>query len=328
MRAFVTGGAGFIGGALVRRLRGRGDEVHALARSAASVQTLRELGCEIAEGDMGSVEALTGAMHGCDAAFHLAGDYRVGIAARDRPAMYAANVTGTANVLDAAVAAGVPRTVYTSTGNAFGATGYRVVDETYRRPRPYRYISYYDETKHLAHLVAEEQIAAGAPVIIVQVMGVYGPNDHSELGGVLRQAAAGTLAAITFGDAGMNLVHVDDVAEGLLLAHDRGHVGETYVLGGEIVTVREAVKRVAAVAGRRPPRLETPTWLLRAVSPLGGIIGPALAGRPNLRELISASAGVTYWASDAKARRELGYAPRDLETGLRQVFGAGEDSRG
>jgi len=299
MKAFVTGGAGFIGQALVRRLRERGDEVRALARSAASAETLRALGCEIAEGDTASVEYLTGAMDGCDAAFHLAGDYRIGIAARDRLAMYAANVAGTANVIDAGVAAGAARIVYTSTGNAFGDTGYRVVDESYRRPRPYRYISYYDETKHLAHLAAEERIAAGAPVIIAQVMGVYGPGDHSELGGVLRQAAAGTLLAITFGDAGISLVHVDDVAEGLVLAHDRGRIGETYVLGGEIVTVREAVRRVAAIAGVRPPRLETPTWLLRGMSPLGGLIGPALAGRPNMRELISASAGVTYWASDA-----------------------------
>lgn len=326
MRAFVTGGAGFIGKALVRRLRERGDDVRALGRSGASVQTLHDLGCEIAEGDLTSVERLTAAMDGCDAAFHLAGDYRVGIAAKDRPAMFAANVTGTANAIDAAVAAGVSRIVYTSTGNVFGDTGYRVVDEHYRRPRPYRYVSYYDKTKHLAHLAAEERVAARAPVLIAQVMGVYGPDDHSEFGGVLRQAAAGMLPAITFGDAGLNLVHVDDVAEGLLLTHDRGRIGETYVLGGEIVTVREAVRRAAAVSGRRPPRIETPTWLLRGLAPVGPIIGPALAGRPNLRELISASAGVTYWASDAKARRELGYAPRDLETGLGQVFGAGAAS--
>lgn len=152
--------------------------------------------------------------------------------------------------------------------------------------------------------------------------GTYGPGDHSEMGGVLRQAAAGTLRAITFGDAGLNFVHVEDVAAGLLLVHDRGQIGESCVLGGEIATVREAVLRVAAISGRRPPRVETPTWLLRGLAPFGGLIGPALAGRPNLRELVTASAGVTYWASDAKARRELGYAPRDLETGLRQTFGS------
>jgi dihydroflavonol-4-reductase len=229
-------------------------------------------------------------------------------------------VTGTANVIDAAVAAGVPRVVYTSTANVFGDTGYRVVDESYRRPQPYRYVSYYDETKHLAHLAAEERIAAGAPVVIAMLTQVYGPDDHSEFGGVLRQAAAGTLPSVTFGDAGLNLVHVDDVAHGLLLVHDRGRIGESYVLGGEIATVHEAVRRVAAICGKRPPRLATPTWLVRGLAPLGGLIGPAMAGRANLRELVSASAGVTYWASDAKARRELGYGPRDLETGLRQTF--------
>ena len=96
---------------------------------------------------------------------------------------------------------------------------------------------------------------------------------------------------------------------------ERGRIGEGYVLGAELTTMAELVRRVAAIARRRPPRLATPTWLLRAAAPLGRVTGR------NVRELISASAGVTYWATDAKARRELGYAPRDLETGLTQTFG-------
>lgn len=322
MRAFVTGGGGFIGRALVRQLRERGDEVRALVRSTAQAALLEQLGCELREGDLASVERLGEQMAGCDAVFHVAGIYRVGIPPADRPAMYAANVEGTANVLDAALGAGVPRVTYVSTINAFGDTGRQVVDEGYRRPEPPRYVSYYDETKHLAHVAAEERAKRGAPIIIVQPGGVYGPGDHSGIGALMSQAAAGKLRAVTFPDLGMNMVHVDDVATGIWLAHDRGQLGEAYVLGGEITIVAEIIRKAAAAGGRRPPRLTVPSWLIRAAAVPVGVIGSLVGSRSNLGELISATDGVTYWASDAKARRELGYATRDLETGLQGLFTA------
>ena len=322
MKAFVTGAGGFIGQALVRRLRERGDEVHALVRSMAQADLLEGLGCQLHHGDLASVDHLREQMAGCDAVFHVAGIYRVGIPASERPAMYAANVASTANVLDAATAAGIPRTVAVSTINAFGNTAGRVLDEIYRRGEPPEYLSYYDETKHLAHLEAEARAAAGARVVIVQPGQVYGPGDHSAIGGLMRQAAAGTLRALTFPDLGLNMVHVDDVASGICLAHDRGHVGESYVLGGEITTIRELIRKSAGAAGKAPPRITVPSWLLRTAAAGAGLLGPLLGGRTNLPELITAADGVTYWASDAKARRELGYAPRDLETGLRSLFGA------
>lgn len=315
MRAFVTGGGGFIGRHLVRRLRQSGAEVRALARSGPSADRLRALGCDVVSGDILDLARLAGAMDGCDIAYHLAGDYRVGIQASDRPAMEAANVTATERVLDAAAAAGVGRIVHVSTINAFGDTGYRVVDETYERPRPYRYVSYYDQTKHRAHLAAHERIAGGAPVVVAMPGGVYGPGDHSQVGGVLEQAARGRLPAITFGDAGLNMAHVEDIAGGIELVGQKAGIGESYVLGGEITTLAELVRRAAAIGGHRAPRLVTPTWPLRLAAPLVRRIGP------DLGELVSASAGVTYWASDAKARRELGYAPRDLEQGLSATFG-------
>ena len=315
MRAFVTGGGGFIGRSLVRRLRASGTEVRAIARSDRSAAVLRDAGCEVVVGDVLDASALTDALRGCDVAYHLAGDYRVGIRASERAAMEAANVTAAAAVLDAAVGAGVGRIVHVSTMNAFGDTGYRVVDESYERPRPYRYVSFYDETKHRAHLIAHERIAAGAPVMIAMPGGVFGPGDHSSLGGVLADAAAGRLRALTFGDLGMNMAHVEDIAGGIALVGERGRIGEAYVLGGELTTLAELVRRVSAIAGHRPPRISTPTWMLRAAAPLVRRIGP------DLGELVSASAGVTYWATDAKARRELGYAPRDLESGLGEVFG-------
>jgi dihydroflavonol-4-reductase len=324
MRAFVTGGAGFIGGELVRQLRGRGDEVVALVRRASSADRLRELGCQLVEGDLTSMpeKALEGAIGGSDAVFHLAGSYRMGIRSSEHGLMYAANVVATQRVLDAAVSVGTPRIVYVSTANVYGNTHRRAVDETFQRPQPPRFLSYYDETKYLAHLAAEERMAAGAPILIALPTQVYGPHDPSQVGATLSQAMAGTLPAITFPDLGLSLVHVEDLAAGILLVNDRGRVGEEYVLGGEITNGREMVQRAAASAGQRAPRLTVPTVLLRAVAPLGGLIGPAMGVAPNLAEVIRAADGVTYWATDAKARGELGYAPRDLEAGLRTIVAA------
>jgi len=315
MTAFVTGGGGFIGRRLVRRLHETGASVRALARSEGSAASLRAAGCEVVIGDALDQDGLARAMDGCDVAYHLAGDYRVGIRATMRAAMEAANVTATERVIDAAVAAGLGRIVHVSTINAYGDTGYRVVDETYERPVPYRYVSFYDETKHRAHLAAHRRIDAGAPVLIAMPGGVYGPGDHSSIGGVLDQAANGKLPALTFGDLGMNMAHVDDIAAGIALVGERGNVGQSYILGGEITTLAELVRRVAAIARQRAPRLTTPTWALRAAAPLVRRIGP------DLGEIVSASAGVTYWATDAKARRELGHEPRDLERGLTETFG-------
>lgn len=315
MRALVTGATGFVGGRLAARLRERGDEVVALVRDPARAGPLRDLGCTIVQGDLSSRAALASAMDGCDAAFHVAGIYRNGVPRSKRDELYAANVTGTENVLDAAVDAGVARIVYVSSNVAFGDTHGEAVDETYAPPDG-RYVSLYHETKALAHRAAQERIARGAPVVIVQPGGIYGPGDHTGIGPLLERAARGKPVVLPFGSAGLNWTYVEDAAEGILLAHDRGRVGETYVVGGEIATLREAVERAFAVAGRRPRIIPVPTWLVRLATPLGPLLGLSVS------DYVSASDGVTYWGTDAKARRELGYAPRSLDDGLRAAFGA------
>jgi nucleoside-diphosphate-sugar epimerase len=322
VRAFLTGGTGFLGGALLRKLRERGDEVVALVRSP---ERARGLDAELAEGDLSDRARLTEQMRGADSVFHVAAMYEVGIPESQRPAMYEANVTGTENVVDAAVEAGVARIVYVSTVNAFGNTNGVVVDETHRRSGA-DYVSYYDETKFLAHVAVEERMARGAPVIIVQPGAIYGPGDHSELGEQLELMRTGKLRFRAMSGVGVTATYIDDVAEGILLAHDRGRIGESYVLAAEPTTLGAMIDTVARLAGRRPPRLSVPTSLLKLAIPLGPLIGRTMGTGPNLRELISASDGVTYWASDAKARRELGWQPRSLEDGLRDLV-AGADSR-
>jgi nucleoside-diphosphate-sugar epimerase len=224
-------------------------------------------------------------------------------------------------VLDAAWQAGVSRIVYVSTINVFGNTRGNVVDETYERT-PGEWVSVYDETKWLAHQAAKERIEKGAPIVIVQPGAVYGPGDHSEVGNVVDQTRSGKLAAVPFPDMGLNLIHVQDAAAGIVLALDKGKIGESYVIGGEIATMRKLVETVAEIAGREPPKRDMPTGVMKIVAPAGPVIGKIMGFPPNFKELISASDGVTYWATDGKARRELGYAPRDLDTGMRETLEA------
>jgi dihydroflavonol-4-reductase len=156
--------------------------------------------------------------------------------------------------------------------------------------------------------------------VIVQPGGVYGPNDHSEIGNMIDQYRSGKLPMVPFPETGLNMVHVDDVADGCILAYDNGDPGEAYVLGGEITTMRGILEKVAQIDGKKPPKRNLPTGLLKAMAPAGPVVGRLMGMAPNMRELISASDGVTYWAKDDKARTRLGYKPRDLETGLRQTL--------
>jgi nucleoside-diphosphate-sugar epimerase len=322
VRVFVTGGAGFIGRHVVKRLRARGDHAVAAVRDPARADALAGLGCELVASDLGDRMPLTEAMRGCDAVIHLAGSYRVGIRADERRAMWEANVGATERVLDAAIAARVGRIVYVSTVNVFGNTGGEIVDERYRRDLRQGFLSWYDETKYRAHEIAEDRIRRAVPVVIAQPGGVYGPGDHSAAGAQLAAAHAGTLRYLAVTDVGLAWVHVDDVAAGIVLVLDRGRLGEAYVLGGECLRLGDAIALAARLGGRRPPALRVPTGVLRLLAPLADRAG-GVAGMPrNLSEVVRASEGVTYWASHDKAASELGWQPRGLEQGLRDTFHA------
>jgi dihydroflavonol-4-reductase len=318
VRAFVTGGTGFIGKQLVRKLRARGDEVVALIRTPSKAT---DLDVEAVEGDLSNEDAIKRGVEGCDAVFHVGATYKVGIPKDEHEAMYDANVRGTERVIDAATEAGVKRIVYVSTGNVYGNTRGQVVDESYVRPQPPDFLSYYDETKYKAHQAALERIAKGAPVVIVQPGGVYGPDDPSELGNIIDQARTGKLKLRLFPEAGFNFIFVDDVADGILLAHDKGRIGEAYNIAGEKSTMGELVDKTAELSGRKPPRLPMPAAMMKLAVPIGPLVGRLMGFPPNLGELIKTSDGVTFWMTDQKARDELGFAPRDLDTGLRQTLG-------
>ncbi len=321
MKVFVTGGTGFIGGEVVRQLRERGDEAVCLVRSPEKAAKLTELGCRLVAGDLGDAEAIRSGMEGCDAAIHAAAMYEVGIPASQHPAMWEANVAGTERVLAAAREVGVPKVVYVSTVGVFGNTHRQVVDESYEHPGR-EFTSYYEETKLEAHRIARRMIADGLPGVIVQPGGVYGPGDTSQVADLLEQFLAGKLPLMPFPELGICLSHVEDVAAGILLALDRGEVGEAYVLSGPVTTMRDAIETVAGLTGRKAPKRSMPVTLMKAMTPIGPLVGRLMGQPPNLRELISSADGVTFWATHEKATRELGYAPRGMEEGMRQTLEA------
>jgi dihydroflavonol-4-reductase len=318
MRAFVTGGTGFIGSRVIKRLRGRGDEVVALVRTPSKATELLDQGVELVEGDLSSADAIKRGVEGADGVFHIGAVYKVGIPKKEQPPMWDANVGGTERVLDAAEAAGVQRIVYVSTGNVFGDTKGQVVDETYERNLDDGFLSYYDETKYRSHELVKERIARGAPIVIVQPGVVYGPGDHSEMGNLIDQMRSSKLKMRMFPDARFNFVYVDDVADGILLAYDKGKIGESYLLGGQVGSMDDLFTKVSARLGKKPPRMALPPAMARASAPLGPIIGPLMGFPPNMKELVKTS-DVTITFRDDKARRELGYNGRSFDEGLDQT---------
>ena len=164
--------------------------------------------------------------------------------------------------------------------------------------------------------------AAGAPLIIAQPGAVYGPGDHSELGAQIDQAARGKYTIRAFPELGFTMSYVDDVADGVVLAQTTGKPGESYVLGGEVTRLGTIVDTVADLTGHKRARFKVPSTVFKAVTPVGSLVGRVIGTGPNLHEVIRASKDVTYWATSAKAERELGYAPRGLEQGLRDLLAA------
>jgi dihydroflavonol-4-reductase len=311
MRVFVTGATGFVMGAVARALRARGDAVTALVRAPSRAASLSAIGCELVAGDVVDPTGAVDQLRRCDALVHGAAIYEIGVSAERRREMEETNVTGTRRMLDAAKAAATSRIVYVSTIAAFGNTHGEIVAEGHRPTSSPT--SAYEDTKRRAHEIALEAARDGAPIVIVQPGQVYGPNDHSAVGANFRALAGGRLRYRAFEDLGLNLVHVDDLADGILRALDRGRLGECYVLGGEITTLGDAYRAVASASGRGLPAFVLPPAIAR------------IAGRliPSMREVVSSADGVTFWATDAKARALLGTKPRDLSIGMRDVFGSG-----
>lgn len=316
MKAFVTGGSGFIGQRVVQKLVARGDEVHALARSEETANRLRQLGATVFSGDITDSASLRPAMAGCDVVFHIAAWYKLG--APDWMNAEAINVGGTRRVLRLAHELGIPKIVYTSTVAVFGDTQGQLVDETYYKEGPF--LTEYDRTKWLAHYkVALPLIEKGAPIVIVMPGGVYGPGDTSFIAQLMRMFYRG-LPALPGSDLTVTYAHVDDVAQGHLLAADSGKVGESYILAGPAIPLNEMVDFWAHLIGRKPPSLRLAGRPLRKFAPVAGAVSSVLPLPSLFSEEAVGSLGASYMARSDKARTELGWTTRPLQTGLLETF--------
>jgi len=318
-RYLVTGATGFVGGRLARQLRARGHEVVTVARTPARAAELAALGVEIHAGDVTDRASLVAPMRGVDGVFHVAGWYKIG--ARDVRPGAAVNVAGTRNVLETMAELGIAKGVYTSTLAVFGDTHGRLVDESYFDAGPW--LTEYDRTKWVAHYeVARPMIEQGLPLVIVQPGLIYGPGDPSALGVAVRQYLQRRLPATPRGTA-YCWAHVDDVADAHRLAMDKGRSGESYIVAGWPHTLIEAFALAERLTGVPAPRLHPSPATIRALATVMGVVEKVVPVPASFtREGLLVTAGVTYLGDHGKARRELGYAPRPLEAGLRETLAA------
>ena len=218
------------------------------------------------------------------------------------------------NVLELAMELGIPRIVYTSSAGVWGDTFGRVVDEGFRRDSPAD--TAFERATFEAHQIAEGFFARGAPVIIVMPAGVYGAADQSVIGSFLRLQLRGLLLAVPGADTGLSFAYVDDVAEGHILAAEKGTVGQSYVLGGDVMTIGDAFQVTARLAGVPAPLLLLESRRLYPVSLLVNWLDQFIALPPLLSYETLCSIGQTWWGTSAKAERELGYTHRSIEEGM------------
>lgn len=313
---FVTGATGFIGGEIVKQLIGRGHKVAALVRSPEKAGMLKALGVQMHAGDITNRDTLRAPMEGVDGVFHVAAWYKVGVR---EPAADRINVDGTRNVLKTMRTLEIPRGVYTSTVAVFSDTKGAVPDETYRYEG--KHLSDYDRTKWIAHYrVAVPRIEEGLPLMIAMPGMVYGPGDtsgmHTALVDLLRGRLPMTPARTAFCWA-----HVEDTARGHILAMEKGTPGETYILTGPQHTFEYVFDAAAKLAHVRAPLLHPGPRTMRSMAALMKVAGRFTSLPPALTpESLRVLAGTTYFGSNEKAVRELGFSARPVEEGMAQTL--------
>ncbi|MGH6889402.1 MAG: hopanoid-associated sugar epimerase [Rhizomicrobium sp.] len=311
----VTGASGFVGSAVARLLGERGFKVRALARATSPRGNLEGFAGEIVEGDMREPADMRRAMRNVRYLFHVAADYRLW--ARDAEEIVRNNVRGTRAVMEAASEAGVERIVYTSSvATLKPGTADDPADET-RRLSEVQAIGAYKRSKVAAERVVEKMISEkGLPAVIVNPSTPIGPRDikPTPTGRIIVETATGRMPAYV--ETGLNLAHVEDVAEGHLLALEKGEIGRSYILGGQNVSLREMLAIIAELAGRRSPRIRLPRGPLFPLALAAETVAQVTGKEPFLTRDALKMAGHHMFFTSARAERELGYRARPHRTAL------------
>lgn len=318
-RTLVTGASGCVGSALVRKLIAAAHQVRVLLRPTSDLRNIEGLPVEVALGDLADKNSLERALEGCNALYHAAADYRLW--ARHPQQLYQSNVAGTVNIMQAALKAGVERIVYTSSVATLGLHADGTPADENTPVTLNDMIGHYKRSKFLAEAEVKRMIdGQGLPAVIVNPSTPVGPRDirPTPTGRMVLDAACGRTPAYV--DTGLNLVHVDDVAQGHLLAFERGVVGERYILGGRNMTLQEILTEIARISGQKPPRVKLPHNLVLPIA----YLSEAWAWLTNGPEPRATVDGVRLskkymFFSIEKARRELGFNPRPVEEALKDA---------
>ncbi|MDR3520963.1 MAG: NAD-dependent epimerase/dehydratase family protein [Acidocella sp.] len=304
----VTGATGFVGAAVARALQAAGYRLRLTTRAGSDTRNLAGLAAEIVTADLAQPESLAPAVQGCRYVFHVAADYRLWV---PNPAtMRKVNIDGSVALLKAAQAAGVERVVYTSSVAALGLGKHGAVADETTPVDEANLIGAYKRSKYDAEQAVRALAAAGQDIVIVNPSTPVGPGDvkPTPTGQMVLDAARGKMPAYV--NTGLNLVHVDDVAAGHLLALTHGKSGEGYILGGEDLMLRDLLALIATQTGRRPPTLALPITPLMPVAWVMERIAGLTGKTPLMTPEILQMARKQMFFSSAKAMRELGYAPR------------------
>lgn len=325
MKCFVTGASGFVGANLVHELRARGHEVKALLRPRADLRGLACADLERVDGDLGDRDALRRGLRGCDWCFHVAASYHLWLA--DYAPMYAANVEGTRNLIEAATAAGCSRIVYTSTVGCIGLpkeiNGTLTPTDENTPVAEAQMSNHYKISKWRGEVVAREFAEKGAPVVIVNPSAPVGPRDvkPTPTGRVIVDFMNREMPA--FLDTGLNWVHVRDVAVGHILAAEKGRIGERYILGhGEgNWTMEEALKALAEITGVPAPRFRVPYSIALAAAHVDEMRARITGKAPKAPLGGVRMARYKMFFNPAKAIRELGLPQTSPKEALRDAVG-------
>jgi dihydroflavonol-4-reductase len=319
LKTLITGATGFVGSAVVRQLIKAGHSVRALIRAGSDLRNLAGLELETVTGDLTDSPSLDRALAGCSILFHVAADYRLWV---PRPKeIYDVNVTGTRNIMAAAARAGVSRIVYTSSVATLGLIRNGTPADENTPVSAADMVGDYKRSKFLAEAevkrLADEE---GLPVVIVNPSTPVGPRDikPTPTGRIIVDAASGRMPAYV--DTGLNLVHVDDVAVGHLLALESGKVGERYVLGAVNLSLKKILAEIAAVVGRKPPRVRLPHNLVLPVAYLSEAWARVTGGdEPRVTVVGVRLAKKKMFFTAEKAERVLRFRPRPIQEALRDA---------
>lgn len=313
-RVLVSGANGFVGSAVVRALLRHGFAVRALVRPTSNTANLEGLDVEAARGDLLDRASLDRALRDCEGLFHVAADYRLW--ARDPHAIHAANVRGTHNILLAAARSGVRRIVHTSSVATLGLHADTTPADEDTPARLADMIGTYKRSKFLSEALAQRCAQAGHDIVIVNPSAPVGPRDRkpTPTGRTILDAARGRMPAYV--DTGLNIVHVDDVAEGHVLAYEHGQRGRRYVLGGSDMSLREILQTVAELTGRHGPWLRLPHAALLPLAQVSEAWARLRGNAPTLSVDGLKLARHHMYFSSRRAEVELGYRARPARAAL------------